>query len=94
MTDYEVLGLTPGASEEEIRAAWVKKVKEFPPDRSPAEFEQVRNAYDALRDPRRMARARLFSAAFSEPLTARLDRLKKQRQFAGPQPWRAVLKTK
>jgi len=94
MTDYEVLGLTPGASEEEIRAAWVKKVKEFPPDRNPAEFEQVRNAYDALRDPRRMAQSRLFSAAFSQPLATRLDKLQKQRQFAGPQPWRAVLKTK
>jgi curved DNA-binding protein CbpA len=94
MTDYEVLGLMPGASEEEVRAAWVKKVKEFPPDRNPGEFEQIRNAYDALRNPRRMARAKLFSDAYAAPLPERLDKLKKQRQFAGPALWRAVLKTK
>jgi curved DNA-binding protein CbpA len=37
---YAVLGLGPGAEDEQIRAAYLAKLKQFPPDRSPAEFEQ------------------------------------------------------
>ena len=52
MTANERLGVSATASEEEIRAAYLSKVKEFPPDRSPLEFEAIRDAYDALCDPR------------------------------------------
>lgn len=32
------------ADDERIRAAYLAKLKQFPPDRCPAEFEQVRDA--------------------------------------------------
>ncbi|HEY6845787.1 MAG TPA: J domain-containing protein, partial [Terracidiphilus sp.] len=50
---YDVLGVSPDADDERIRAAYLAKLKQYPPDRSPAEFEQVRDAYDLLRDRRR-----------------------------------------
>ncbi len=53
MDSGEVLGVNQDAGEEEIRAAYVRKVKEHPPDRSPEEFERIRDAYESLRDPRR-----------------------------------------
>ncbi len=34
----EILGVAPYAGDEEIRAAYLRKVKENPPDRSPADF--------------------------------------------------------
>ena len=37
MNASETLGVPANASEEEIRAAYLTKVKEFPPDRSPEE---------------------------------------------------------
>ena len=46
MDPREVLGVSQDAGEEEIRAAYVRKVKEHPPDRSPEEFERIRNAYE------------------------------------------------
>ena len=49
----QVLEIDAEAGEEEIRAAYLRKVKEYPPDRSPREFERVRDAYEMLRDPRR-----------------------------------------
>src|ERR1017187_956249 len=61
MDPREVLGVNQDAGEEEIRAAYVRKVKEHPPDRSPEEFERIRDAYDSLRDPRRRMRNRLLS---------------------------------
>jgi hypothetical protein len=94
MTAYETLGLPATASEEEIRAAYLSKVKEFPPDRSPVEFEAIRDAYETLCDPRKRFRAMLLSTAFSAPLVSLLSGHQARRNFVGPQPWREVLKTK
>jgi uncharacterized protein (DUF1786 family) len=94
MNPAEVLGVPAGASEEEIRAAYLSKVREFPPDRSPEEFERVRDAYDTLRDPRGRTKAMLLSTDFAAPLVSLLDGHKSRRIFAGPQPWREVLKNR
>jgi DnaJ-domain-containing protein 1 len=92
MSANEILGVAASASEEEIRAAYLAKVKEFPPDRSPEEFEKIRDAYDKLRDPRRRAQAMLLSTEFQEPLVRLIEDRKPRRVYAGPQPWREVLK--
>ncbi len=61
MDPIEVLGISQNATDEEIRAAYLLKVRECPPDRSPEQFEKIRDAYETLRDPRRRLRHRLFS---------------------------------
>ena len=94
MTANERLGVSATASEEQIRAAYLSKVKEFPPDRSPLEFEAIRDAYETLCDPRKRFQAMLLSSAFNAPLVLLLSGHKARRNFVGPQPWREVLKTK
>lgn len=95
MTDpREVLGVPPNAGEEEIRAAYLRKVKEYPPDRSPEEFEKIRDAFETLRDPRQRTRAMLLSTDPGAPLAALLEGRAPRRLFVGPQPWREVLKGK
>jgi curved DNA-binding protein CbpA len=94
MDPREVLGVPPNAGEEEIRAAYVRKVKEFPPDRSPEEFEKIRDAFESLRDPRQRTRAMLLLKDADAPLTSLLDGHAPRRLFAGPQAWRDVLKAK
>jgi curved DNA-binding protein CbpA len=89
---YRVLGIEQSAEDEQIRAAYLAKLKQFPPDRAPEEFEQVRDAYDLLRDRRRRARHTLFSINPEAPLESLLDSTDTQRRFAGPGPWLAVLK--
>jgi curved DNA-binding protein CbpA len=89
---YAVLGVGPGAEDEQIRAAYLAKLKQFPPDRSPVEFEQVRDAYELLRDQRRRAQHTLFSVNPEAPLASLLDGMDNHRQFVGPGPWLAVLK--
>jgi len=91
MDARQILGLPLNAGDEEIRAAYVQKVKEHPPDRSPEEFEKIRDAYETLRDPRRRMRDMLLSADPEAPL-AGLVAEEKTRRFAGPQPWLEVLK--
>ena len=51
----EILGVAANAGDAEIRAAYLRKVKENPPDRAPEQFERIRDAYELLRDPRRRA---------------------------------------
>jgi DnaJ-class molecular chaperone len=61
-TPYEVLGLKPGASADEIRKAYRKLAKEFHPDLNPgkpaaeARFKAVTAANDILSDPEKRAR--------------------------------------
>lgn len=86
---HAVLGIEPGASDAEIRAAYLRKVRECPPDRRGDEFERVRDAYDALRDPRRRA-ARLLETEPIPPLVSFLD--ENPLRFVGPEPWLAALR--
>jgi len=87
-----VLGVGQDATDEQIRAAYLGKLKEFPPDRSPAEFEQIRDAYEVLRDRRQRFRHLLFSVDPRAPLDTILEGDSGERKFVGPEPWLAVLK--
>ena len=94
MDPREVLGVGQDAGEEEIRAAYVRQVKEHPPDRTAEEFERIRDAYDSLRDPRRRMRDRLLSVDPLAPFVSMIELEARPRRFAGPQPWLEVLKGK
>jgi DnaJ-class molecular chaperone len=94
MNANEILGVPENASLEDIRAAYLSKVKEFPPDRSPEEFEKIRDAYNSLRDPRRHAKAMLQCNEAGAAFTSLVKGMKARRKFAGPRPWKEALKIK
>ena len=90
----EILGVTPNAGDAEIRSAYLRKVKENPPDRAPEQFERIRDAYDLLRDPRRRALQMLLAVDPNAPLVSLLPARPAERRFTGPGPWLAVLREK
>jgi curved DNA-binding protein CbpA len=90
----QVLGIGPDAGDQEIRAAYLRKVKEHPPDHSPEEFEKIRDAYNTLSDPRRRMRDLLTSGNPLEPFAALIDSVSGPRRFVDPQLWLEVLKSK
>lgn len=94
MDARDVLGIAATASLQEIREAYLRKVKEHPPDRSPEEFERIRDAYETLSDPRRRMRDLLQSSDPFAPFVNLVDGLAPQRKFTGPKPWLEVLKSK
>ncbi len=94
MDATEILGVGWKAGPEEIREAYLRKVKEHPPDRDPEEFEKIRDAYEILSDPRRRMRDLLLSADAHAPLMSLFAARGPLRRFASPQPWQEVLKGK
>ena len=87
-----VLGVSADASDAEIRAAYLRKVVEHPPDRSPEQFERIRDAYEVLRDPYRRIEQALLSVDPEAPLVTLLDATPGQRRLVGPEPWLHVLR--
>jgi curved DNA-binding protein CbpA len=94
MDPIEVLGISQDATDEDIRAAYLLKVREHPPDRAPAQFEQIRDAYETLRDPRRRLRHRLFAGNPGASRASLFPADARPRRFVGPGPWLEVLKGK
>jgi curved DNA-binding protein CbpA len=89
---YEVLGIPENSSEAEIRAAYLRKVREFPPDRAPEQFQAIRQAYDTLKDPGERLLAVIRAANPFRPLPTLLDDFEMKRHFVGPGLWKNALK--
>jgi curved DNA-binding protein CbpA len=49
---YDILGVTPQASEEEIKQAFFGLVGQYPPEKEPEMFRTIRTAYETLSDPK------------------------------------------
>jgi curved DNA-binding protein CbpA len=60
MTPYAILGVAADAGDEEIKKAYLAKVRLHPPDRDPEAFQQVRAAYEAVRGQKERLRHELF----------------------------------
>lgn len=48
---YKILGVRANATQASIKQKYIASVKSFPPETHPEEFEQIRRAYETLRDP-------------------------------------------
>jgi hypothetical protein len=87
-----ILGVAEDADATEIRTAYLNKIKEYPPEKFPAEFERVRDAYTILSVPRYRSRLMLQSANPEVALVTLLDDQRQNRQFVGPDPWLAAMR--
>lgn len=63
---FAVLGIEPNADEATVRARYLELVRQYPPDRDPVMFSEIRRAYEAASNPIVMAQ-RLIESASAEP---------------------------
>jgi hypothetical protein len=87
---FQVLGIDGDATPEVIRRAYLRRIKESPPERNPEEFERIRDAYKTLQDPAQRIQRTLFRPDPYAPLTDVLD-TKEDKRFVGPETWLAVI---
>lgn len=52
---FELLQVSESASDEEVRSAYLQRVREYPPERAPKQFQEIRDAYERIKT----AKARL-----------------------------------
>ena len=90
----ELLNVSTAATDQELRAAYLRKVQQHPPDRDPDLFEKIRDAYEQLRNPDTRARLVLQDSDFAPTLESMLDGLAQQRPYVGSQLWIDLLKEK
>ena len=70
---YEVLGITKGAGEDEIKKAYKKMARKYHPDLNPGDkeaeekFKEVNEAYEVLSDPNKKARYDQYGHAGVDP---------------------------
>ncbi len=54
-TAYAILEVTDSANDDVIKQAYLSKVHAFPPERAPQKFQEIRNAYEAIKTARQRA---------------------------------------
>jgi len=88
---WTILGVPLHADDEQIRRAYLQKIKDFPPDRAPEQFERIRDAYENLRDPQRRGKQMITAVDPEADLVTLLSEDTQERRFAGWEPWQAAL---
>jgi curved DNA-binding protein CbpA len=81
LTHYLTLGLLPDASDEDIRTSYLQLVKKYTPERDPVRFQQITEAYEAIRDERNRIRGKIFGGLMTRDYESALLSLARSREI-------------
>ena len=90
---YVALNVPETASTEQIRLAYLNGIRNHPPDQDSAGFQQIREAYESIRDDVARARLRLFGMPGDpdkKKLAELIPRANNQRRKTGMEKWLAI----
>ena len=58
---YETLGVSENASTDEIKKAYLQKVRIYSPEQAPDEFQKIRSAFDLINTEKKRIKYQLFN---------------------------------
>ncbi|MGF1615898.1 MAG: DnaJ domain-containing protein [Gammaproteobacteria bacterium] len=64
---FQVLGVPDTADDVEIKKAYLKQVRQYPPERAPERFQTIRRAFESIQTRRDRLRYQLFQAEPPSP---------------------------
>ena len=76
---YLVLGLSPSATQEEIRQRYLELIRTHPPSRDAERFQQISAAYEAVKDERTRISTAIMGMAHYRDFELALDALAQAR---------------
>jgi DnaJ-class molecular chaperone len=72
---YTILELPADSDDEAIRRRYLQLVRQYPPERHPEKFAEIRRAYEKLKDLDTRLRYRLFDVGRHESVEAIIEEL-------------------
>jgi curved DNA-binding protein CbpA len=72
---YAVMGVGDDWDDAAIRRRYLELVREFSPEKHPAKFAAIRQAYESLRDQTTRVRHRLFESGKQESIDALVEEI-------------------
>jgi len=60
-TAYQILAIPSDASDDDIKQAYLRKVRDNPPDRDQNKFQQIYQAFDSIKDHKSRLNYELFN---------------------------------
>lgn len=61
ITAFDILGVSIDATDEEIKKAYLQKVKIYGPEQAPDEFKKIRSAFDLINTEEKRIKYQLFN---------------------------------
>lgn len=90
---YVTLGLPETAADADVREAYVRLLRQYPPESAPDVFQQISDAYNAIKSEEDRATIRLFGQLYDRrPLAEIAPSFHVERQRAGIQAWLQAVK--
>ncbi|MBD3344173.1 MAG: DnaJ domain-containing protein [Chitinivibrionales bacterium] len=92
---YDILGVEPGSTDQEVRRAYLDLIRKHPPDLHPQEFALISNAYEKIKTEKNRLEYDLFSTdpGIEYPFDALIEEIKKKgRQPPGITPLTKLLR--
>ncbi|MEN8216536.1 MAG: J domain-containing protein [Pseudomonadota bacterium] len=59
-TPFDILGVPDDATDEVIKKAYLQRVRQYPPERAPEQFQKIRGAFEAIQTRDQRLKYQLF----------------------------------
>jgi curved DNA-binding protein CbpA len=83
---FDILGVSPGATDEDVRRAYLALVRKFPPDTAPRRFAEINEANERIKTEKKRLEYELFSKepGIERPFDALLEQFRGSRKRTPP----------